>query len=71
MWQGLKVMILLRLSPLIPYNAFNYLVAATAVTFRDYALALFAMVPATIGYVYTGVRARSNVFQRCRAALPP
>lgn len=52
--EGLKVMVLLRLSPLIPFNAFNYVIAATAVSFRDYALALPAMIPASIGYVYIG-----------------
>ena len=51
---GLKVMLLLRLSPLIPYNFFNYIIAATSVSFRDYALALPAMLPATAGYVYIG-----------------
>ena len=36
---GLRVMLLLRLAPLIPYNAFNYVIAATAVSLRDYTLA--------------------------------
>ena len=52
--EGLKVMLLLRLSPLIPYNVFNYMMAATSVSLRDYSIALFAMVPATFGYVYIG-----------------
>ena len=47
-------MLLLRLSPLIPYNVFNYVIAATAVSLRHYTLALPAMVPATVGYVYVG-----------------
>ena len=52
--EGLKVMLLLRLSPLIPYNAFNYIIATTSVSLRDYTLALPAMIPATFGYVYIG-----------------
>ena len=52
--EGLKVMVLLRLSPLIPYNFFNYIIAATSVSFRDYSIALVAMLPATFGYVYIG-----------------
>ena len=52
--EGLKVMVLLRLSPLIPFNALNYVIAATAVSLRDYTLALVAMIPATVGYVYIG-----------------
>jgi uncharacterized membrane protein YdjX (TVP38/TMEM64 family) len=51
---GLRVMVLLRLSPLVPYNVFNYLIAATSVSFRAYSAALFAMIPATFGYVYLG-----------------
>ena len=52
--EGLKIMVLMRLSPLIPYNAFNYVIAATSVSYRDYSLALFAMLPATVGYVFIG-----------------
>ena len=52
--EGLKVMVLLRLSPIIPFNAFNYVIAATAVSLRHYTLALVAMIPATVGYVYIG-----------------
>ena len=59
--EGLKVMVLLRLSPLIPYNVFNYVIAATAVTMRDYTLALVAMIPATIGYVYVGATIAHSV----------
>lgn len=51
---GLRVMVLLRLSPVVPYNVFNYLIAATSVSLRAYAIALFAMIPATFGYVYLG-----------------
>ena len=52
--EGFKIMVLMRLSPLIPYNAFNYVIAATSVSYRDYSLALFAMLPATVGYVFIG-----------------
>jgi uncharacterized membrane protein YdjX (TVP38/TMEM64 family) len=51
---GLRVMVLLRLSPLVPYNVFNYLIAATSVSLWAYSAALFAMIPATFGYVYLG-----------------
>ena len=52
--EGLKVMVLLRLSPLIPYNVLNYIIAATSVTLRDYTVALGAMLPGVIAYVYLG-----------------
>ena len=55
---GVKTMCLLRLSPVIPYNAFNYVMAGTSVSFRDYAIGCTAMLPGTIAYVYVqeGVR---------------
>ena len=49
---GVKTMCLLRLSPVIPYNAFNYVMAGTSVSFRDYAIGCTAMLPGTIAYVY-------------------
>ena len=52
--EGLKVMLLLRLSPLIPYNVLNYIMAGTSTSFRDFSLALLAMAPGTVGYVYIG-----------------
>lgn len=51
---GLKLMILFRLSPLIPFGVFNYAIAGTSVSFRDYALALPAMLPGTATYAYIG-----------------
>lgn len=66
--EGLKVMTLLRLSPLIPYNVFNYVIAATAVSLRDFALALPAMIPATVGYVYVGATIAEAVSSASAAA---
>ena len=56
---GLKIFILLRLSPIIPYNVFNYLGGVTQISFRDYTLALFAILPGTILYVFLGASAGS------------
>ena len=50
---GLKVICLLRLSN-FPDPVLNYVIAATSATFRDYALACFAMVPGDVAYVYLG-----------------
>ncbi len=59
--QGLKIIILLRLSPLIPFNAINYILGVTSVTLRDYSLACFAMLPGTILYTFLGSSAGSIV----------
>jgi len=52
--EGFKVMLLLRLSPLIPFNALNYVMAGTSISLRSYTLALFGMLPGTVAFVYIG-----------------
>jgi uncharacterized membrane protein YdjX (TVP38/TMEM64 family) len=53
--QGFKIVLLLRLSPVFPYNLLNYVLALTRVSFRDYALASWiGMLPGTVMYVYIG-----------------
>jgi uncharacterized membrane protein YdjX (TVP38/TMEM64 family) len=53
--QGLKIVLLTRLSPLFPFNLLNYAFGITQVRFRDYLLASAAgMLPGTLMYVYIG-----------------
>ncbi|KAG7353338.1 SNARE associated golgi protein [Nitzschia inconspicua] len=52
--KGLRIMVLLRLSPIIPFNAINYVAAVTAISFRSYVLAMFAIIPGTLLYVFLG-----------------
>ena len=52
--EGLKFTALLRLCPLIPFNAFNYVMGVTSVKFKDYAIGGVAMIPGTIVYVFVG-----------------
>lgn len=53
--QGWKMIGLLRLSPLIPFNLSNYLYGLTAVRLLPYVVAsFFGMLPGTLLYVYLG-----------------
>jgi uncharacterized membrane protein YdjX (TVP38/TMEM64 family) len=56
---GFAIVLLARLSPLIPYSVLNYGLSITAARFRDYALATWiGMLPATALYVYAGTLAK-------------
>jgi uncharacterized membrane protein YdjX (TVP38/TMEM64 family) len=53
--EGFKLVLLLRLSPLIPFNLLNYALSLTRVRPAAYVLASFlGMLPATALYVYLG-----------------
>lgn len=52
--QGRKIVFLLRLSPIFPFNLLNYALGLTEVRFRDYVIACFGMIPGTFLYVYYG-----------------
>ena len=51
---GFKVTLLLRLSPIIPFNAFNYIMGLTSVTLKAYSLACIGMIPGTLAYCFIG-----------------
>ena len=55
--QGFKMVLLMRLSPVFPYNLLNYSLGLTTVRFTNYALASIGMLPGTLLYVYYGVLA--------------
>ena len=52
--QGLKIIFLVRLSPIFPYNLLNYGLGLTRVRLLDYVLACCGMIPGTFLYVYYG-----------------
>lgn len=52
---GLKLVILLRLSPLFPFSVMNYALGLTSVSLRHYVVGSFVgMLPGTFLYVYIG-----------------
>ena len=54
---GLRITVLLRLSPLFPFSFLNYALGLTSVRLRDYILGSLAMLPGTLLYVYYGALA--------------
>jgi uncharacterized membrane protein YdjX (TVP38/TMEM64 family) len=53
--EGFKIVFLLRLSPIIPFNALNYALSLSKVSVRTYVLASFlGMLPGTAFWVYLG-----------------
>jgi uncharacterized membrane protein YdjX (TVP38/TMEM64 family) len=52
--EGLKIVTLLRLSPVFPFNLLNYALGVTGVSLRDYVIACLGMIPGTVAYVYLG-----------------
>ncbi|MBI2222256.1 MAG: TVP38/TMEM64 family protein [Acidobacteria bacterium] len=56
--EAFKIVVLLRLSPLFPFNVLNYALSLTQVRLRTYVLASFlGMLPGTALYVYLGALA--------------
>jgi uncharacterized membrane protein YdjX (TVP38/TMEM64 family) len=55
--EGRKIVFLLRLSPVFPFNLLNYALGLTRVRFGDYLIASVGMLPGTLLYVYYGALA--------------
>jgi len=52
--EGRKVIFLLRLSPVFPFNLLNYGLGLSQVSLPDYVLGTVGILPGTIMYVYLG-----------------
>ncbi len=68
--EGRRIVLLLRLSPVFPFNMLNYVLGVTRVTFRDYLVASIGMLPGTVLYVYYG-HVVGNVAVLAGGAAPP
>jgi uncharacterized membrane protein YdjX (TVP38/TMEM64 family) len=67
---ALYVMLLLRLSPLVPYVLLNYALALSGVRFKDFVLASIGMLPAIVMYAYYG-KIVGDVAKLAAGVLPP
>lgn len=52
--EGVKVVLLLRLSPVVPYNLLNYALGVSPLRYRDFAVGSIGMLPGTVLYTYYG-----------------
>jgi len=52
--RGATVVLLLRLSPVIPYNLLNYALGLTGIRYRDFLIGSAGMLPGTVLYTYYG-----------------
>lgn len=68
--RGRTVVLLLRLSPVVPFTLLNYALGLTRVRFRDYLAGSVGMVPAAFAYVYSGTVAREAALVLSGAAQP-
>ncbi|BAZ41829.1 hypothetical protein NIES4101_77970 [Calothrix sp. NIES-4101] len=57
--EGIKIVLLTRLSPIFPFNLLNYAYGVTGVSLKDYVFGSIGMIPGTIMYVYIGSLAGS------------
>jgi uncharacterized membrane protein YdjX (TVP38/TMEM64 family) len=57
--KGFQIMLLLRLSPIIPFNVINYIASATAISFWNYCAACIGILPGTVLYCFLGASAGS------------
>ena len=56
---GLKLIFLVRLSPIFPFSILNYFYGLNKVKFRDFAVGLFGIIPGTFLYCSIGSLAKS------------
>jgi uncharacterized membrane protein YdjX (TVP38/TMEM64 family) len=57
--KGFRIMVLLRLSPIVPFNFLNYIAGVTSIPFWSYFWANFGILPGTTLYVFLGASAGS------------
>ncbi len=53
--QGVKIVLLLRLSPIFPFNLLNYALGLTKIPLKSYLFASIGMLPGAVLYTYSGL----------------
>lgn len=67
---GRRIVLLLRLSPVFPFNLLNYALGLTSVSLRDYLIGSIGILPGTLLYVYTG-KVAGDVAAATAGVSPP
>jgi uncharacterized membrane protein YdjX (TVP38/TMEM64 family) len=68
--EGARLVLLLRLSPAVPYVLLNYVLGISRLRFRDHAIGLIGMIPTASMYVYAGKVAGDLAVLATGAAAP-
>jgi len=51
---AVRILVLLRLSPIMPFNVLNYVLGASSIRLRDFLVGSIGMVPGTMAAAYAG-----------------
>jgi uncharacterized membrane protein YdjX (TVP38/TMEM64 family) len=68
--EGARLVLLLRLSPAVPYVLLNYVLGISRLPFRDHSIGLIGMIPTASMYVYAGKVAGDLAVLASGAAAP-
>ena len=68
--QGLRIVFLLRLSPIVPFNFLNYALGVTRISTKDFAIASAGMLPGAVMYAYAGKVTGEALVLAGQAELP-
>jgi len=52
--EGRRIVFLLRLSPIVPFNFLNYALGVSRISIKDFAIASAGMLPGAVMYAYAG-----------------
>jgi uncharacterized membrane protein YdjX (TVP38/TMEM64 family) len=68
--EGARLVLLLRLSPAVPFVLLNYVLGVSRISVRDHFLGLIGMIPTAAMYVYAGKVAGDLAVLASGAAVP-